>query len=316
MDDDLEHQTAVDTRLLVAVIGAGLMGHGIAQVFAQAGHRVALTDTHAATLASARDRIARNLGEMGVVAEPVLDRVRTAPTLAAAVDGADLVIESASEVVALKQQLFAEAAALAPPHAILASNTSVIPITRLGERLDEDARARLLGTHFWNPPHLIPLVEVIRTAFTRDDVLGRVVGILRQAGKVTVVVQKDVTGFIGNRLNQAMWREALALIEAGVCDAETIDTVVTQGFGLRLPVLGPMENADLIGLELTRNLHALLLPELSAATAPSPLLESAIARGATGMRAGAGLRTWTAEEAEGTRQRLAQHLLALARART
>ena len=298
----------------VAVIGAGLMGHGIAQVLAQAGHRVTLTDSDGAALSSARDRIARNIGEMGVDVEPVLARVHAVTTLGAAVEDADLVIEAVSEVVALKQQLFAEVARLAP-QAILASNTSVIPITRLGERLDEAARARLLGTHFWNPPHLIPLVEVVRTTWLDDAVLARVVGILRHAGKVTVIVERDITGFIGNRLNQAMWREALALIEAGVCDAETIDTVVKEGFGLRLPVLGPMENADLIGLELTRNLHALLLPELSAAATPSAVLETAIGRGETGMKAGAGLRAWTPEEAEATRQRLAQHLLTLARAR-
>lgn len=302
------------TTLSVAVIGAGLMGHGIAQVMAQAGHHVAVTDTDPAVLGTATDRIARNLGEMGLALEPVLERVRLANTLAEAVTGADLVIEAAAEVVALKQALFVEAAAVAPPHATLASNTSVIPITLLGERLDEQARARLLGTHWWNPPHLIPLVEVIRTPFTRDDIVTRTVEVLRDAGKTTVVVQRDVTGFIGNRLNQAMWREALALIEAGVCDAETIDIVVKSSFGLRLPVLGPMENADLIGLELTRNLHALLFPDLSTATTPSSVIDEAIARGETGMKAGRGLRTWTAEQAEATRKRLAQHLLTLNRA--
>lgn len=297
--------------LSVAVLGAGLMGHGIAQVLAQAGHRVALTDTDDAPLATARGRIARNLDEMRVPSAPVLERVRLAATLADAVAGADLVIESVSEVVTVKQALFAEVGALAPRHAILTSNTSVIPITRLGERLDDETRGRLVGTHWWNPPHLIPLVEVVRTAFTRDDVVDRTVELLRDAGKVPVVVQRDVTGFIGNRLNQAMWREAIALVEAGVCDAETIDIVVKQSFGLRLAVLGPMENADLIGLELTRNLHALLFPDLCDAKVPSPLLDAAIARGDTGMKAGAGLRRWTAEEAEATRTRLAGHLMAM-----
>jgi 3-hydroxybutyryl-CoA dehydrogenase len=300
--------------LSVAVIGAGLMGHGIAQVLAHAGHQVAITDTDPAVLGTATQRIARNLEEMGLAVAPVLDRIRLADSLEAAVTGADFVIEAAAEVVALKQALFVEAAACAPPHATFASNTSVIPITLLGERLDEQARARLLGTHWWNPPHLIPLVEVVRTPFTSDDVVSRTVDVLRHAGKTTVVVQRDVTGFIGNRLNQAMWREALALIEAGVCDAETIDTVVKYGFGLRLAVLGPMENADLIGLELTRNLHALLFPDLSAAAGPSSVIEAAIARGDTGMKAGAGLRTWTAEQAEATRKRLAQHLLTMNRA--
>ncbi|MGV3515490.1 3-hydroxyacyl-CoA dehydrogenase family protein [Luteitalea sp.] len=303
----------MSSPLSVAVLGAGLMGHGIGQVLAAAGHRVCLTDTDATALGSALGRVTRNLEEAAVDAAPVLARMRTTPSLADAVQGVDLVIEAVAEVVALKQALFAEVAALAPPHAILASNTSVIPITRLGERLDDEARRRLVGTHWWNPPHLIPLVEVIRTAWTSAEVVDQVVTLLRDAGKTPVVVHRDVTGFIGNRLNQAMWREALALVEAGVCDAETIDIVVKSSFGLRLPVLGPMENADLIGLELTRNLHALLFPDLATGAAPSSLLDEAIARGDTGMKAGAGLRRWTPEEAEATRARLAAHLLALTR---
>ena len=297
-------------HLSVAVVGAGLMGHGIAQVFAQAGHRVALTDPAARVLDEAPARIARNLTEMGVASEDVLDRVRVAPDLADAVASADLVVESAPEVVALKQQLFAEIVALAPARAILASNTSVIPIGRLGARLDDEARGRLLGTHWWNPPHLIPLVEVVRANDTRDAVVDWTVDLLRSVGKVAVVVRRDVTGFIGNRLNQAMWREAIALIEAGVCDAETIDTVVKHSFGLRLPVLGPMENADLIGLDLTRNLHALLFPDLDDAKAPSPLLDRLLAEGHAGMKTGAGLRQWKPGEPEEVRKRLAAHLIA------
>ena len=150
----------------------------------------------------------------------------------------------------------------------------------------------------------------MRTAFTRPDVVDRTVMLLRDAGKVPVVLHRDVTGFIGNRLNQAMWREALALIEAGVCDAETIDTVVKSSFGMRLPVLGPMENADLIGLELTRNLHALLFPDLTDTKVPSPLLNAAIARGDTGLSAGGGLRRWTSDDAEAVRRRLSAHLIA------
>lgn len=297
-----------DAPRVIAVVGAGLMGHGIAQAFAQAGHPVRITDADPAVRATVAARITRNLEEGGTPVSPVLDRVHVASTLADTVADADLVIETVSEDVALKQALFVELARLAPPGAWLASNTSVIPITRLGARLDDEARGRLVGTHWWNPPHLIPLVEVVRTAFTRQDIVDAVVALLRAAGKVPVVVHKDVTGFIGNRLNQAMWREALALIDAGVCDAETIDTVVKASFGLRLPVLGPMENADLIGLELTRALHALLLPDLDASTAPSPVLDAAIARGATGMKAGEGLRRWTPEEAEAVRQRLSAHL--------
>ncbi|BCS31768.1 3-hydroxyacyl-CoA dehydrogenase family protein [Luteitalea sp. TBR-22] len=293
---------------VIAVVGAGLMGHGIAQAFAEAGWVVRVTDADPAVRDTVHARIARNLEEAGGSPPDVLARVDVAATLADTVGDADLVIESVFEDVGLKQSLLVELAGLAPAGAILASNTSVIPISRLGERLVEEDRGRLLGTHWWNPPHLMPLVEVVRTADTRQDVVEAVVALLRDVGKEPVVVHKDVTGFIGNRLNQAMWREALALIDAGVCDAATIDTVVKSSFGLRLPVLGPMENADLIGLDLTRSLHALLFPDLDRSTAPSPVLDAAIARGATGMKAGAGLRRWTGAEAEAVRRRLDAHL--------
>ena len=299
--------------LSVAVVGAGLMGHGIAQVFAQAAHRVTLTDIDPAVLSTAAQRIARNLSESGVAPDPVLERLRLVENLDDAVTGADLVVESAPEVVALKQDLFARIAAATPAHAVLASNTSVIPITRLGERLAADARARLVGTHWWNPPHLMPLVEVVRSACTSDEVVSWTTTLLRELGKQPVVVQRDVTGFIGNRLIHALWREAFALIEAGVCDAETIDVVVKNSFGLRLPVLGPMENADLIGLDLTRNLHALLFPELDDAHTSSPLLDRLIAEGHAGMKSGQGLRHWGPGEAEAVRARLVAHLRAVTR---
>ena len=125
--------------------------------------------------------------------------------------------------------------------AILASNTSVIPITDIGRSLDEQARSRLLGTHWWNPPHLVPLVEVVRTRFTSPEIFERMFSILEPAGKCPVRVNRDIPGFIGNRLQHAMWREALAMVDAGICDAETIDIVVKQSFGMRLSVLRPSE---------------------------------------------------------------------------
>ncbi len=293
---------------LVAVIGAGLMGHGIAQVFARAGVPVVVTDTDPDALDSVAARISRNLSELGVEPAPIVSRVHTTPALVEAVGKADLVIESVVEVVAVKQELFAQVAASAPPHAVLASNTSCIPITRLGERLDDDARGRLVGMHWWNPPYLMPLVEVVRSPFTTDAVAEGAMALLGALGKQPVLVKRDVTGFIGNRLIHALWREAFALVEAGVCDVETIDVVTKNSFGLRLPVLGPMENADLIGLDLTRNLHALLFPELSDAKTPSPLLDRALAEGHAGMKTGEGLRRWAPGEAEAVRARLVAHL--------
>lgn len=293
----------------VAIIGAGLMGHGIAQVFAQAGHDVVITDPDAAVLGVALARVSKNLQGAGIEPAPVLSRISVDPSLEAALAHADLVIEAAPEKLELKQRLFAQVADAAPQHAILASNTSVIPITRIGEALSDQARARLVGTHWWNPPHLVPLVEVVRTEFTRDDVFNAIFEWLEAVGKRPVKVHRDVTGFIGNRLQHALWREALGLVEDGVCDAKAIDLVVKNSFGLRMPVLGPMENADLVGLELTRDVHKVLFPELKSNTTPSALLDRLIADGHTGMRSGQGLRSWTASEAEAVHEQLAAHLM-------
>lgn len=296
-------------KLNITVIGAGLMGHGIAQVFARAGHEVTLTDPNNEVLKAALPRVQANLVAAGVDAQAVLANMRINADLQQAVAQADFVIEAAPEKLALKQELFALVAAAAPNHAVLASNTSVIPITQIGEKLGRAERARLLGTHWWNPPHLVPLVEVVRTAYTSEAVFEQTFAWLDAAGKCPVRVQHDVTGFIGNRLQHALWREAIALVEAGVCDAEAIDLVVKNSFGMRMPVLGPMENADLVGLELTRDVHRVMFPELRCEKAPSPLLSELIEQGRTGMKAGQGLRSWTPEQASEVHAKLAAHLL-------
>ncbi|MGO4326260.1 3-hydroxyacyl-CoA dehydrogenase family protein [Cupriavidus sp. 2TAF22] len=296
-------------RLNVTVVGAGLMGHGIAQVFAAANHLVTLTDSNEEVLHKAPAHISHNLVQMGGKALSVLRNLRLERDLKAAVAEADLVIEAAPERIELKQHLFREIAASAPGHAILASNTSVIPISEIGRELSDAAKARLLGTHWWNPPHLVPLVEVIRIEETSDDVFNETFALLEQVGKCPVKVHKDVPGFIGNRLQHALWREAISLVYRGVCDAKTIDIVVKQSFGMRLPVLGPMENADLVGLELTRNVHQLIFPDLDNSREPSPLLDDLLGQGNSGMRTGKGLRDWTQESADEVRNALAMHLI-------
>ena len=303
-------------RLMVAILGAGLMGHGIGQVFARAGHRVVLTDPAPDVLAQGIPRVEQNLRAEGVDPAGVIRNMATEPDLRRAVANADLVIEAAPEKLELKQRIFAEVAAAAPAHAILASNTSVIPITRIGEGLDAGARGRLVGTHWWNPPHLIPLVEVVRGEHTRMDVFEQMFAWLAAVGKAPVKVHRDVTGFIGNRLQHALWREAIALVADGVCDAEAIDTVVKNSFGLRMPVLGPMENADLVGLELTRDVHRVLFPDLHDGKTHSSLLDRLIAQGHAGMRTGQGLRQWTPAAADAVRQELATHLIRMLKTRS
>ncbi|MBA4207178.1 MAG: 3-hydroxyacyl-CoA dehydrogenase [Polymorphum sp.] len=292
-----------------AVLGAGLMGHGIALTLARAGHRVALTDPSAEALASAHQRIAASLilmGEGEARIAQILKQVGLTGTVAEAVTGADFVFEAAPEKLPLKQALFAEAEAHAPESAILASNTSVMPITQIMVKLNR--RERALGTHWWNPPHMIPLVEVIRTPWTSPDAMDAMTDLLAGAGKTPVRVEKDVPGFIGNRLQHALWREAISLVERGICDAASVDTVVKSCFGRRLSVLGPLENADLVGTDLTLDIHRTVLADLEDRKGPSPYLERLVAEGRLGMKSGEGFRTWTPEEAQTVRNRVTTHL--------
>lgn len=293
----------------IAVLGAGLMGHGIALTFARAGQYVAITDPVPEARAAVAGRIAdslRLMGEDEARIAKILKRIEIFDSVPGAVREAAFVFEAAPEKMALKQSLFAEVESHAPETAILASNTSVMPITQImgGLRL----RHRALGTHWWNPPHLIPLVEVIRTEWTDEATIAVTMALLADAGKTPVRVEKDVPGFIGNRLQHALWREAVSLVENGICDAEAVDTVIKASFGRRLAVLGPLENADLVGTDLTLDIHRTVLADLERRPGPSPYLERLVAGGRLGMKSGEGFRRWTPEEAQAVREKVVRHL--------
>jgi 3-hydroxybutyryl-CoA dehydrogenase len=292
-------------RPKIAVIGAGLMGHGIAQVFALHGHEVRITDAVPASLASVRDRIRANLKDLDKDLS-VAERVHPYADLGETVADAGFVVEAALEDLALKQKIFHDVEAAAPADAILASNTSVIPITRIMEGLRD--RSRALGTHWWNPPFLVPLVEVIGTQWTSPAVIERTIALHAAIGKTPVHVKKDVAGFVGNRLQHALWREAISLVERGICDAETVDTVIKASFGRRLAVLGPLENADLVGTDLTLAIHNTVLAEIESAPGPSPYLVKLVAAGRLGMKSGAGFRTWTPQQQAALRRAVLGHL--------
>jgi 3-hydroxybutyryl-CoA dehydrogenase len=294
---------------LIAIIGGGLMGHGIAQVFARAGCPVRVHDPSPETLATLDERIRRNFRDLGQDVTAA-ELVSAAPTLAGAVAGAAFVFEAGPENLALKRQIFASIEAVASPGAILASNTSVIPITQIMSSLRHGTRA--LGTHWWNPPYLVPLVEVIRTPETSTAAVDAMTQLLTLAGKTPVTVAKDVPGFVGNRLQHALWREAVSLVANGVCDAATVDTVVKASFGRRLAVLGPLENADLVGTDLTLAIHETVLPDLERSAGPSPYLRALVADGKFGMKSGEGFRKWTPEQQAALRKRVLDHLKALA----
>ena len=293
------------TKPRITVIGAGLMGHGIAQVFALAGHDVIIYDSFEKTLASAKDRILANLKDLGDD-ESAVNRVTPEADLAKAVRDADYVVEAVLEDLALKQKLFAEIERHARPDAILASNTSVIPITAIMQGLER--RERALGTHWWNPPYLVPLVEVIETQWTSADAVAFTMKLHADAGKKPAHVKKDVPGFIGNRLQHALWREAIALVENGICDAETVDTVIKAAFGRRLAVLGPLENADMVGTDLTLAIHKTVLPDIDSRPGPSPYLEKLVKDGKLGFKSGEGFRRWSPEQQQELRTKVLRHL--------
>jgi 3-hydroxybutyryl-CoA dehydrogenase len=218
----------------------------------------------------------------------------------------DYVVEAVSEDLPLKQKLFAEIETHVRQDTILASNTSVIPITDIMRGLRR--RERALGTHWWNPPYLVPLVEVIGTEWTSPAAIDWTMKLHSAVGKTPAHVKRDVPGFIGNRLQHALWREAIALVEHGICDAETVDTVIKAAFGRRLAVLGPLENADMVGTDLTLAIHKTVLPAIESRPGPSPYLEKLVADGKLGFKSGEGFRTWTPAQQQALRAKVVQHL--------
>lgn len=293
----------------ITVIGAGLMGHGIALVFARHGHQVTVQDPDDSALSTLHNRIQESLINLQAPTsehDSVLGCINAESNLEAAVATAAFVFEAAPENLALKQKLFAQFEAAAPADCVLASNTSVIPITSIMKDLRTPERA--VGTHWWNPPHIIPLVEVIKTQWSHDDVVEKTYALLDNAGKSPVRVEKDVPGFIGNRLQHALWREAISLVENGICTAEDVDLVVRSSFGRRLSVLGPLENADLVGTDLTYAIHDQVLHDLESSRAPSTLLKAMVNDGKLGMKSGEGFSKWSTDAAATTTQRVSKHL--------
>ncbi len=284
-----------------AVVGAGLMGRRIAGVLASAGLDVVITDANAEILcaAAAEARSVAGAGRGSVTG--------VADMAAAATGDADLIIEAVVEDLAIKQGLFERLASLAP-RAVLATNTSVLRVGAVTERVDDGSR--VIGMHWWNPPDLIPIVEVVPGARTAPETVERVIALLSRAGKTPVLVGRDVPGFIGNRLQHALWREAIALVAEGICDAKTVDLVVRNTIGLRLGVLGPLENADYVGLDLTLAIHEAVLPSLNRDPHPSPLLRDLVGAGHLGARSGHGFLDWPDGARERTAARLADHITA------
>ena len=282
------------------------MGCGIAQVFACKKLMVTIFDPFESARASAKDKIASNLDTLSLDHE-VLEYIDVVDSIQQAVAGADVIIEAAPEKLEVKRQIFSEILPHIAPSTIVASNTSVIPIKDIFDNLNY--QGKVVGTHWWNPPYLVPLVEVIQSEQSSDAAIAKMMELLRFSGKEPVHVKKDIPGFVGNRMQHALWREAIALINDGVCSPEGIDKVVKNSFGLRMPILGPIENADLVGLDLTLDIHNVILASLNNDVHPADILKQKVAEGNLGMKSGQGFIHWQPEEAQQVKDNLSKYLL-------
>jgi 3-hydroxybutyryl-CoA dehydrogenase len=248
----------------VAVIGAGTMGAGIARVFADGGARVRLSARRRESLDTARGR----LGRAEVLLTTSLDE---------ALDGADLVVETIVEEVEPKRAVLRRAEELAAPEALVTTNTSSLRLATLEDGLEQPER--FAGLHFLNPPELVELVEVVGGRHTSPGSLETLADWMRELGKAPVIVRRDTPGFIVNRLQYALLREAYALVDSGVCSFKDVDRAVVHGLGARWAAIGPFETMDMAGLDVHAAVAANLWPELANGAEPSPSIAKAIESG-------------------------------------
>lgn len=285
----------------IAVIGCGLMGHGIAQTFAQKGYSVTMYDTHHSILEKAISQVRSNLDtfiEAGIETEEsikeALSNIRISLDLRSAVEYAHFVIEAAPEDLMLKMNLFAEMDRYAQEDAILASNTSTLPISQIGKKVAR--KERLIVTHWFNPPHIIPVVEVVRGEATSQEVFEISYKLLEKIGKRPIKILKEVPGFLINRVQTAMFREILSLLELGVATPEDIDLGVKGSFGFRLAVIGPLQTMDMGGLDLIYKGMKYLYPFIDSSIEVQKILREKIERNELGLKTGEGFFQYEQKE--------------------
>ncbi len=289
----------------VAVIGAGTMGADVAVVLARGGCHVTVVDNRASQREQLAQRVRRGLEPLGMAERA--ERVQVVSSLQE-VDWAPvvLVIECITEQLAAKQALFAELLPLAPAHALLTSNSSGIPISAIAQGLP--TQERMLGLHFFMPAHLVPLVEVVLGPNSQVELAQRLSDFMRGCGSVPVLVRKDKPGFLANRLQHALSREAFALIDEGIASAQDVDAAVRFGFGFRFLAAGPVLQRDHAGLEVHCAAAATIYPSLSNTAEPAQALQTRVAKGQLGMKSGEGFFTWTPEQITAERRRYEQML--------
>ena len=277
----------------IAVVGAGLMGHGIAQAFAQKGYPVNVYDISKDILDQARDNIKSNLStfveagledEEGI--EEILSRLTLTTELDHAVGGADFVIEATPEDLNLKRGLIKNIDKYTPDHTILASNTSMLPISEFGSQAVK--QNKLIITHWFNPPHIVPLVEIVSGKDTSEETFKITFQLLTKIGKQPVKVMNEIPGFLVNRIQTAMFREVLSLLEQNVASPEDLDKAVRGSFGFRLGVIGVLETMDMAGLDLMYKGTKYLYRFIDNSIEPQRVLKEKIDKGDLGVKTGKG----------------------------
>jgi len=295
----------------ISIIGAGMMGKMVAFVFSSK-YNVTLYDILPQDIVGSIRESTKELVETGILSSCELEDRLSRISFTERMDDkliseSDILIEAVFEDMGLKQKLFNELEGICRPDCIFCTNTSVMSPSEISKNLKY--RERFAATHFWNPAHLIPLVEVVMSDYTSIEVAETLMDILAKVGKKPVLCKKDVPGFVANRLQHALWREAIYMVENGIADAKTVDDACKYGPGLRWPVLGPMENSDLVGIELTYNIHDYVLKSLADNHEPSYLLQEMLSRGDIGMKSGKGWQQWSSERIEALTTGLREYLV-------
>ncbi len=273
------------------VCGGGMMGSAIAQVLASIEGAEVTILRSSNRGPDIRDKVRENLQQLvdkGVFEPSYIDEIVSKINIAfdkneECVKNAELFIECVPEVMEIKQDLFAGLEEVVSEKAIFLTNTSVMSPTEIASKCKH--KERVAGAHFWNPAHLIPLVEVVKTPDTSDEVIDIVMETLTAAGKKPVLCKKDVPGFIANRMQHALWREAISIVDQGIADAKTVDDACKYSFGLRLPYLPPLVNSDMVGTQLTWNIHSYVLKHLADNHEPSPIVKEMLEAEKLGFRA-------------------------------
>jgi 3-hydroxybutyryl-CoA dehydrogenase len=303
-----------------AVIGTGMMGPGIAVTLALGGVRTVLLSRSSENALKGLQRAradARLLeayeiftgGRVTYALELLTSSTAVDETIAAS----DLVIESAPEDLAFKQDLFARLDRIAGPKTVLASNTSGLSITAIASKCEHPER--VVTTHFWNPGHLMPLIEIVKGEKTLPAIADDLKALFLACGKVPVIVHKDRPGQLGNRLQMAMVREAVNIVAEGIADADAVDTVAKNGFGLRLPAYGIFEHQDIVGLELGMSVLDYVSRDLDETKGIPALASTMIAEGRTGAAAGKGFYDWSEKNASEVKTRRDEFVLEVLRMR-